>query len=43
MYFLINVILDELAHIKTGKDHGNKEYEAALEKYYRACYIAKFA
>ena len=36
--FLINVILDELAHIKTGKDHGNKEYDTTLEKYYKAYY-----
>lgn len=36
--FLINVILDELAHIKTGKNHGDKEYDTTLEKYHRAYY-----
>lgn len=36
--FLINVILDELAHITTGKDHGNEKYDATLKKYYRQYY-----
>ena len=36
--FLVNVILDELAHIKTGKDHGDKIYETTLEKYHNAYY-----
>lgn len=36
--FLINVILDELAHIVTKKNHGNKEYDSTLEKYYMAYY-----
>jgi predicted AlkP superfamily phosphohydrolase/phosphomutase len=31
---LIRVILDELAHVKTNKDHGNKEYDNKLEEYY---------
>lgn len=35
---LVDVILDELAHVETGKDHGDSEYEAKIasfrEKYY---------
>ena len=35
---LVDVILDELAHIQTRKDHGDREYDAKLasfrEKYY---------
>lgn len=31
---LIRVILDELAHVKTNKDHSNKEYDNKLEEYY---------
>ena len=30
---LVNVILDELAHIETGKDHGDREYDAKLESF----------
>ncbi len=35
---LVNVILDEIAHIKTGKDHGNDEYDNLLQKYYHLYY-----
>lgn len=38
---LVNVILDELAHISTKKDHGNKEYESKLKNYYDAYYYGK--
>lgn len=36
--FLVNVILDELVHIKTEKNHGDEEYDATLEKYYATYY-----
>lgn len=39
--FLVNVILDELAHIVTKKNHGDKEYDSKLEKYYKAYYRKK--
>lgn len=35
---LVNVILDELAHIKTGKDHGNTRYDSLLQKYHYLYY-----
>lgn len=35
---LVNVILDELAHIKTGKDHGSKEYDNQLRQYHDRYY-----
>lgn len=35
---LINVILDEVAHIMTGKDHGDKEYDNMLENYHKKYY-----
>lgn len=28
--FLANVIIDEITHIQTGRDHGSKEYDDAL-------------
>ena len=37
--FLVNVILDELAHITTGKDHGSKAYNDTLSDYHRRYYI----
>lgn len=37
--FLVNVILDELAHITTGKDHGSKAYDDTLSDYHRRYYI----
>lgn len=37
--FLVDVILDELAHIKTGKDHGSKAYDDTLSDYRRRYYI----
>lgn len=36
--FLVNVILDELAHIVTKKNHGNKIYDDKLMSYYRCYY-----
>lgn len=30
---LVNVILDELAHLKTGEDHGSREYDNQLKMY----------
>lgn len=36
--FLIDVLLDELVHIKTGKDHGDKKYETTLKNYYQKYY-----
>lgn len=38
---LVNVILDELAHIKTGKDHGNTQYESLLQEYHHRYYEVK--
>ncbi|TCL57647.1 hypothetical protein EDD76_108182 [Kineothrix alysoides] len=35
---LVNVILDELAHIVTKENHGNKEYDSKLERYHKAYY-----
>ena len=35
---LANVIMDELAHIKTGKDHGTKEYDEKLASYHKRYY-----
>lgn len=35
---LANVIMDELAHIKTGKDHGTKEYDEKLASYRKRYY-----
>lgn len=35
---LANVIMDELAHIKTGKDHGTKEYDEKLTSYHKRYY-----
>lgn len=37
--FLANVILDELAHITTGKDHGSKAYDDTLLDYHRRYYM----
>lgn len=37
--FLVNVILDELAHIKTKKDHGSEVYDDTLSDFYRRYYI----
>lgn len=31
---LVNVILDELAHIETGKNHGDREYERLLGSFH---------
>lgn len=36
--FLVNVILDELAHITTKKDHGSRVYDATLSDYYKRYY-----
>lgn len=36
--FLVNVILDEMAHITTKKNHGNKIYENKLLSYHRSYY-----
>ena len=36
--FLVNVILDEMAHIMTKKDHGNKVYDDTLLDYHRRYY-----
>ena len=35
---LANVIMDELAHIKTGKDHGTKKYDEKLASYHKRYY-----
>lgn len=35
---LIDVILDELVHIKTKEDHGNELYEETLKKYRQKYY-----
>ena len=40
--FLANVIMDELAHIKTGKDHGSKEYDEKLTSYVDRYYNRKY-
>ena len=36
--FLANVILDELAHIATGCDHGSLQYNAKLNEFYKCYY-----
>lgn len=36
--FLVNVILDELAHITTKRNHGDKVYDDTLSYYYRRYY-----
>lgn len=45
--FLANVIMDELSHIITKKDHGNKIYDDKLSYfrsiYYNDCLFATFA
>lgn len=35
---LVDVILDELAHIETGKNHGDSEYEAKLASFKKKYY-----
>ncbi len=36
--FLANVILDELAHIATGCDHGNSQYDEKLKEFHKYYY-----
>ena len=40
--FLADVIMDELAHIKTGKDHGSTEYDEKLASYHNRYYNRKY-
>ena len=40
--FLVNVILDELAHIKTGKGHNSKIYNDTLARYHSCYYGATY-
>ena len=35
---LANILMDELAHIKTGKNHGNDIYDSTLQKYINKFY-----
>lgn len=35
---LVNVILDELAHIVTGEDHGDTKYDKTLASFYKKYY-----
>jgi len=39
---LANVIMDEIAHIKTGKDHGTTEYDETLMHYHERYYNKNF-
>ncbi|KUO79067.1 MAG: hypothetical protein APF81_17350 [Desulfosporosinus sp. BRH_c37] len=36
--FLADVIIDELTHIMTGKDHGSKEYDMQFNEYHNRYY-----
>lgn len=37
---MVDVLLDELAHVKTGKDHGDEKYEERLIRYRRCYYVS---